>query len=96
MMGPEDVSKKYQDNEESMVNVVFRARCGKLNAIHYISTTRKVLEENGWMEDLGYESPKDPRYHESRFTIEVDREIRSGYLSEFGEDIINQLYEYNL
>lgn len=70
MIGPEDISRKYQDCPKSFVNVVYKSRSGKNNPTHYITTDLLTLCWCDWLDDLKYLSSPDPSHHEPRIKIQ--------------------------
>lgn len=70
--GPEEVSKDYQDNSESYVNVVYNSRHGLRNPVHYITTNLLTLLREDRLEDLKFISDEDPQHHEPWEINQID------------------------
>lgn len=86
MSGPENLTKDYQDNFDSFVNVVYK-RGNTSCPTHYITTDLSTMLKLGRTDDLKYKTTITP-YHEPRIKIDIPIDLRN---SEF---IMRDGYEY--
>ena len=84
--GPIELSEKYQDCPWSFVNVVYKSTQGSNNPIHYITTDLRTIIENGWEDDLKYESKEDHRHHEPRPKIKLNYSPESEWIIDLGDN----------
>lgn len=87
MIGPEEISEKYQNSPLAYVNLVYSSRNGKRDPTHYITIDLSSLIENGWSDDMCFETPQSPR-HEKIIFIESPVGLeKSEYIRSLGNSI---------
>lgn len=71
------IVEKYQKNKDTKVNIPE----SKYDPFAYITTNYRVLVDNGWLEDLGYQLPEPELYHEKTVCVHFTGD--PGHLTEY-------------
>ena len=85
MTGDECISKKYRESPNSVVKLKYSDNPNIFDVPrHYITTTRKIISQNGWEKDLEYRVEKPEKYHCKRLRVKIicDTQVASDLLGE--------------
>lgn len=97
--GDYNVSRKYQDNPFSRVRLKYSDNPNIPNIYdvptHYITTSNRVILENGWEDDLKNEVPKPSEYHPKRISMKFICDTQVAH-NLFGEKLKFNISENNI